>query len=117
MGEVCDGPTAADAVLSDSDFQHAFVAGERLAALYWDRFFRVLERIFSEGVVMNRFKFELEGVVRLSLTAEAGVVVGRAEFTNSDDQYLVRYMDATGHQKEGWFAEDSLGAGSDAVPA
>lgn len=39
---------------------------------------------------------------------EEGTVIGRSEFTNSADSYLVRYRAGDGRQSEDWFTTDAL---------
>lgn len=55
------------------------------------------------------FEFELKDTVRLIMSEEEGIVVGRAEFTNSCNSYNVRFVAADGRQVEAWFPEDALG--------
>ena len=57
---------------------------------------------------MNSFRFSLGEGVALSLSAEQGVVIGRAEFDRSENTYLVRYCDVEGCQGERWFSESAL---------
>lgn len=57
---------------------------------------------------MSTYKFELNANVKLVLSAEAGVVVGRATYVDAPDNYFVRYVDGTGCQVERWFSADAL---------
>jgi hypothetical protein len=59
---------------------------------------------------MKRFAFELDQQVKLSVSGEAGTVIGRAEYTNSRNSYLVRYKSADGRAVEVWWSEDALSA-------
>lgn len=54
------------------------------------------------------FKFELKRVVKLKESGETGTIVGRAEYTNAESGYLIRYRGGDGRQTEQWWSEDSL---------
>lgn len=54
-----------------------------------------------------KFKFELGAKVQLTPSWERGVVVGRAEYSNSANSYFVRYSSADG-LTEKWWSEDAL---------
>jgi len=54
------------------------------------------------------FHFDLGAEVSLNRSLERGSVIGRAEYTNADNSYFVRYVDSTGSQVESWIAEDAL---------
>ena len=54
------------------------------------------------------FQFELDDKVKLELSYETGMVIGRAEFTTKDPQYLVRYKAADGRLVETWWDEDAI---------
>jgi hypothetical protein len=56
------------------------------------------------------FRFDLEAAVTLALSGEKGIVIGRAQFLDSDDQYQVRYKDALGKCEEKWWGESALTA-------
>ncbi|MGJ0505631.1 MAG: hypothetical protein ACR652_00565 [Methylocystis sp.] len=56
------------------------------------------------------FKFNLRQSVALTQSAEAGVVVGRVEYTYSDNNYLIRYRSADGRQVQDWWPEDAITA-------
>lgn len=58
---------------------------------------------------MNQFKFNLNQEVLL-FSGEAGEVIGRAEYTNSANQYRVRYRAADGRAVEAWWDEEALSA-------
>lgn len=54
------------------------------------------------------FEFELKDTVRLIMSEEEGIVVGRA-MQRHRDTYNVRFVAADGRQVEAWFPEDALG--------
>lgn len=57
---------------------------------------------------MRTFDFELGEKVQLAMSVEYGVVIGRAEYSESTSTYLVRYLDSTGCQMERWFQAPAL---------
>lgn len=57
---------------------------------------------------MKNWKFDLGNGVRLSMSNEKGVVIGRAEYSENSDQYLVRYKAADGRQTECWWGGEAL---------
>jgi hypothetical protein len=57
---------------------------------------------------MTEHLYQLEQRVKLNMSGETGVVVGRAEYVNQGNQYHVRYVASDGRQVEDWFAEDAL---------
>lgn len=59
---------------------------------------------------MNSMRFELNQVVTLIESEEQGIVVGRAEYTNSEPHYFVRYRAGDGRQVEQWWGESALEA-------
>lgn len=67
---------------------------------------RSLERDRS----MSEFAFQLNQSVRLTLSGETGKVVGRAQYTNCQNTYRVRYKSADGRQVEVWHDEDAMEA-------
>lgn len=56
------------------------------------------------------FRFELRQEVSLSESEEQGIVIGRAEYSNSDNSYLIRYVAGDGRQVEVWWTEDAIEA-------
>jgi len=54
------------------------------------------------------FNFKLNDNVTLSVSDEAGVIIGRAHYVNCDPMYLVRYLSGDGRQVENWIAEDAI---------
>lgn len=57
---------------------------------------------------MSSFKFELNSKVALSMSREHGEVVGRAEYTVSENSYFVRYVAGDGRQVEEWLGESAI---------
>jgi uncharacterized membrane protein len=57
---------------------------------------------------MGKFNFALGQKVTISISGEQGEVHGRAEYTNLDNCYFVRYKAADGRAAEGWWQEDAL---------
>ena len=59
---------------------------------------------------MNRFSFDLNDGVVIKASGERGLVIGRAEYTNSANTYMVRYKCADGRAVEQWWSEEALEA-------
>lgn len=59
---------------------------------------------------MKKFKFELKQAVVLSISGEAGKISARAEFSDSKNQYQVRYKAADGRAVDAWIYETELKA-------
>ena len=57
---------------------------------------------------MSEFDFDLGDDVKLSLSGESGIVIGRADFAESDSQYYVRYLSANGRQVEDWWNANAV---------
>jgi hypothetical protein len=57
---------------------------------------------------MNQLKFALKQKVTLAASGESGEVIGRAEYTNDEPRYLVRYKAADGRCVENWWPESAL---------
>ena len=57
---------------------------------------------------MSEFKFSLGASVQIMASGERGEVIGRAEFLDAGDSYLVRYKAADGRAVENWWAETAL---------
>ena len=57
---------------------------------------------------MKPFIFKLGDLVSIIESQESGQVIGRAEFTNSSNSYLVRYRKVDGSAVENWWNEDAL---------
>ena len=56
----------------------------------------------------NFFFFCLRQVVKIVESDEVGTVHGRAEYTTSEPQYLIRYKAADGRAVEAWWPENAL---------
>jgi hypothetical protein len=54
------------------------------------------------------FKFNLEDEIAIKQSDEEGIVIGRSEFANGENQYLVRYKAADGRAVESWWGESAL---------
>lgn len=52
--------------------------------------------------------FDLKQRVRLVESGETGEVIGRAQYVESADVYLVRYVAADGGLVEAWWSESTL---------
>lgn len=57
---------------------------------------------------MKPFKFALEQRVKMIESDECGTVVGRAEYIEDPNQYLVRYRAGDGRQVTIWWSESSI---------
>lgn len=57
---------------------------------------------------MNKFEFELNSKVQLTLSGEQGEVIGRAEYSTGTKAYLVRYVAADGRLVEAWWDETAI---------
>ncbi|WP_336658414.1 hypothetical protein [Enterobacter asburiae] len=62
---------------------------------------------------MDKFKFDLNQFVELSISGEMGHIKSRAESINHCNQYLVHYKAADGRAQESWFDEDDIAAVED----
>lgn len=56
------------------------------------------------------FKFDLSQQVTIATIGEQGEVVGRAEYSTSENHYYLRYKSADGRAVEAWWAESALAA-------
>lgn len=54
------------------------------------------------------FAFEMGDEVKLTVSGEAGVVKGRAEFLHAENSYLLVLLAADGRQVEGWWGESVI---------
>ncbi len=54
------------------------------------------------------FKYKLKAKVKMASSDEEGVIVGRADYHSSEDQYFVRYMNANGNQTKCWWDESDI---------
>jgi hypothetical protein len=57
---------------------------------------------------MNQFVFGLGQEVTIINGSETGKVIGRAEYTTSENNYLVRYIAGDGRAVESWWGESAL---------
>lgn len=53
-------------------------------------------------------KFELKQQVTIAASGENGEVIGRAEYTNAENTYLIRYKSGDGRAVETWWSESAL---------
>jgi len=58
--------------------------------------------------VMSTFKYVLNQQVTLTKSTESGEVIGRAEYTHADNNYLIQYQAADGRQVEDWWTETAI---------
>lgn len=56
----------------------------------------------------KEFVFNLGDEVQLKRSGEQGEIVGRAQYTASENNYLVRYAGGDGCQKQCWWEESAL---------
>lgn len=54
------------------------------------------------------FRFPLGNTVTIKCSGEAGRVIGRAEYENSENSYFVRYRAGDGRAVETWWNESAL---------
>jgi hypothetical protein len=69
-----------------------------------------LAKILGRKTEMESFKYELGAIVGMVETAESGTITGRAQFSNGENSYLVRYRAANGCQTEAWWGESAIEA-------
>lgn len=65
---------------------------------------------------MPKFVFEIDAGVRLRLSHEQGVVIGRAEYKSEENQYYVLYVTADGRQVRDWWNASQLESYGNGVP-
>ena len=58
----------------------------------------------------EQFNFDLGSRVRIRESGEVGEVIGRAEFSYSQNSYHVRYKAGDGRAVENWWTESALEA-------
>jgi hypothetical protein len=56
----------------------------------------------------KEFKFNLGDKVAIAASGETGEVHGRAEYSNAESSYFVRYKAADGRATEAWWQEGAL---------
>lgn len=54
------------------------------------------------------FKFSINDVLRIKASGELGDVIGRAEYANTENGYLIRYKAGDGRATESWWGESAL---------
>lgn len=54
------------------------------------------------------FDYELGSPVAIKCSGETGQVIARAQYKNSQDQYLIRYKSADGRAVEEWWSADAI---------
>jgi len=57
---------------------------------------------------MSGFEYELGAEVKIGVSGERGVVIGRAQYLDSKNCYYLRYMAADGRATESWWNEGAL---------
>lgn len=57
---------------------------------------------------MSNFKFQLGQKVKLALSEEKGIVIGRAEYSDSANNYGIQYVAADGRQVTDWWVESAI---------
>ena len=53
-------------------------------------------------------KFNIGQQVQINVSEEKGVVIGRAEYAESEPNYWIRYKTIDGRATEQWWAEKAL---------
>lgn len=62
----------------------------------------------KDGSPRGTFRFSLGERVGLNDSNEIGRIIGRAEYSNQINSYLVRYRAGDGRQTEAWWTEDAI---------
>lgn len=57
---------------------------------------------------MVNFKFELDQEVIIAVSNEQGLIIARAQYRTSENQYLLRYKNNEGRAVEEWWGESAL---------
>jgi len=57
---------------------------------------------------MKAFVFELGQVITIKCSGETGNIIGRAQYENSENSYLIRYQAGDGRAVEVWWQESAL---------
>jgi hypothetical protein len=57
---------------------------------------------------MSKFNYELGNRLAIVASAEVGTVIGRAEYSNAEPTYLLRYQRLDGSAVEAWWTESAL---------
>ncbi|MBL1434712.1 MAG: hypothetical protein COB08_000725 [Rhodobacteraceae bacterium] len=56
----------------------------------------------------TKFKYKLGDSVGIPTSGEMGEVIGRAQYSNADDGYLIRYRANDGRAVEAWWSVEAL---------
>lgn len=56
----------------------------------------------------SKFKFKLGQQVQIQVSSEAGEIIGRAEYTTTENTYNLRYKSADGRAVQAWWDESAL---------
>jgi hypothetical protein len=59
-------------------------------------------------MINQPFKFALNDQVEIAVSGETGTVLGRAEYTISENNYYIRYRSTDGRAIENWWCESAL---------
>lgn len=62
----------------------------------------------EEGLKESEFEFSIGENVEIEVSGEKGVIIGRAEYLSSENQYYIRYKAADGRATESWWNADAL---------
>jgi hypothetical protein len=94
------------------DGQKQAASGDE-AASYAVFYFHTLETarhvIEHESEAMSDlFVFDLEQHAAIIMSGEVGIIVGRAQYTQGENSYLLRYKAADGRAVEAWWPESAL---------
>jgi hypothetical protein len=54
------------------------------------------------------FKFDLSASATITVSGEAGTVIGRAQYIDNENNYLVLYKAADGRAVKKWWTESDL---------
>lgn len=57
---------------------------------------------------MSDFKYKRKATVKISCSGEEGEVIGRADYTETENNYQIRYKAADGRAVESWWAENAI---------
>lgn len=57
---------------------------------------------------MKKWKFDMGAALAVDASGETGLVIGRAEFDNAENSYLLRYKAGDGRAVESWWGESAL---------
>ena len=65
-------------------------------------------RLVKADYTPQAFAYELSEGIEFKTSGEYGEIIGRAEFVHMEPSYMVRYVDATGCQREEWLTQSAL---------